>query len=77
MYLLKKILKEQQYDIIHCHTPVGALIARIATIDVRKQGISKVIYTAHGFHFYKGASKKLVVILSCRKILFKIYRCSY
>ncbi len=52
--MLKKIMDEGDYDIIHCHTPVGALIARLAALNARKKG-TKVIYTAHGFHFFKGA----------------------
>ena len=51
---LKKIIDEGEYDIIHCHTPVGAMIARLAALAARKKG-TKVIYTAHGFHFFKGA----------------------
>lgn len=51
---LKKLINEGQYDIIHCHTPVGAMVSRLAAKKARKQG-TKVIYTAHGFHFYKGA----------------------
>lgn len=51
---LKRIIDEGAYDIIHCHTPVGAMIARLAAIGARKKG-TKVIYTAHGFHFFKGA----------------------
>ena len=51
---LKKIIDEGRYGIIHCHTPVGAMLTRLAATDARKKG-SKVIYTAHGFHFYKGA----------------------
>ncbi|HDR7894653.1 MULTISPECIES: glycosyltransferase family 4 protein [Bacillus] len=51
---LKKIIEENNYDIIHCHTPVGGVMARLAAKDARKVG-TKVIYTAHGFHFYKGA----------------------
>lgn len=51
---LKKIIDEGHYDIIHCHTPVGAALTRLAASDARKRG-SKVFYTAHGFHFYKGA----------------------
>ena len=51
---LKKIINDEQYDIIHCNTPVGSVITRIAAIKARKNG-TKVIYTAHGFHFYKGA----------------------
>jgi glycosyltransferase EpsD len=52
--MLKKIIDEGDYDIIHCHTPVGAMIARLAALAARKKG-TKVIYTAHGFHFFKGA----------------------
>ena len=52
--MLKKIIDEGNYDIIHCHTPVGAMIARLAALAARKKG-TKVIYTAHGFHFFKGA----------------------
>lgn len=52
--MLKKIIDEGNFDIIHCHTPVGAMICRLAAMDARKQG-TKVIYTAHGFHFFRGA----------------------
>lgn len=55
--MLKKIIDEGNYDIIHCHTPVGALIARLAALGARKKG-TKVIYTAHGFHFFAGAPLK-------------------
>ena len=51
---LKAIIDLEQFDIIHCHTPVGAMITRLAARDARKRG-TKVIYTAHGFHFFKGA----------------------
>lgn len=51
---LKKIVNEEDYDIIHCHTPVGGVVARLAAKNSRKTG-TRVIYTAHGFHFYKGA----------------------
>lgn len=54
---LKIIIKENNYDIVHCHTPVGGIIGRLASQNFRKKGL-KVIYTAHGFHFYKGAPKK-------------------
>lgn len=51
---LKEIIKKGNYDIIHCHTPMGAVSARIATKLAKSK--AKVIYTAHGFHFFKGAS---------------------
>ena len=52
--MLKAVIDEGNYDIIHCHTPVGAMLTRLAAQDARRKG-SKVFYTAHGFHFYKGA----------------------
>lgn len=54
-FILKKIIKANSYAVIHCNTPMGGIVTRLAAIDARKRG-TKVIYTAHGFHFYKGAS---------------------
>ncbi|SFL16135.1 Glycosyltransferase involved in cell wall bisynthesis [Paenibacillus sp. 1_12] len=51
---LKEIINANKYNIIHCHTPVGGALARLAAREARLQGTS-VIYTAHGFHFYKRA----------------------
>lgn len=51
---LKKLIDNNHYDIIHCHTPMGSVITRLAAGASRKNG-TRVIYTAHGFHFYKGA----------------------
>ncbi|WP_342042528.1 glycosyltransferase family 4 protein [Bacillus sp. OTU2372] len=50
---LKRIIDKNQYKIIHCHTPMGGVLARLAARNTRKYG-TKVIYTAHGFHFCKG-----------------------
>lgn len=54
---VKKIIEEGEYDIIHCNTPMGGIVTRLAARKARKRG-TKVFYTAHGFHFYKGAPKK-------------------
>ena len=51
---LKNIIDINRYDIIHCHTPMGGALGRLAAREARNNG-TKVIYTAHGFHFYKGA----------------------
>ncbi|GAE30022.1 glycosyltransferase family 4 protein [Halalkalibacter hemicellulosilyticus] len=51
---LKDIIEQEQYRIIHCHTPLGGVLSRIAAKGIRKSG-AKVLYTAHGFHFFKGA----------------------
>ncbi len=53
-YQLKKILQQGNYDIVHCHTPNASIITRLVCRKYRKSGL-KVFYTAHGFHFYKGA----------------------
>ena len=52
---LKKVIEEEKFDIIHCHTPMGSVVTRIAAKKARKKFGTRVIYTAHGFHFYKGA----------------------
>lgn len=51
---LKEVMDEGQYDIIHCHTPVGGMLGRFAARHTRRRG-TRIIYTAHGFHFYQGA----------------------
>ncbi|WP_373598234.1 glycosyltransferase family 4 protein [Paraclostridium bifermentans] len=51
---LKKIINKNNYEIIHCNTPVAAMLTRFAARKSRKNG-TRVIYTGHGFHFFKGA----------------------
>ena len=51
---LKKIITGGNYALIHCHTAVGGLLGRVAARVARKRG-TKVLYTAHGFHFCNGA----------------------
>ncbi len=53
---LKAHLAQNHYDLIVCNTPVGGILTRLAARTSRKNG-TRVIYIAHGFHFYKGASK--------------------
>lgn len=56
---LKKVMSDNQYDLVHCHTPMGAALSRIVakTTDTKP-----VIYTAHGFYFYKGAPIRNILI---------------
>ena len=58
---LKDLIKKEKYDIIHTHTPNASAIVRMVCL-FNKQKNRKVIYTAHGFHFYKGAHWKNWVI---------------
>ena len=54
---LKRLVKEGKYDVVHTHTPNASAIVRLACRKLRKKGL-KIFYTAHGFHFYKGAPLK-------------------
>lgn len=49
---LMKLLKEENFEVIHCQSPIGGILGRICG---KKAKVHKVIYTVHGFHFYKGA----------------------
>ena len=51
---LKRLVQERRYAFVHTHTPVASAIARLVAIHTK----TKVIYTAHGFHFYNGAPIK-------------------
>lgn len=54
---VKRIIDEGNYSFVHTNTPAAGVYTRLAAIKSRKKGTC-VIYTAHGFHFYKGAPKK-------------------
>ncbi|MFC5406782.1 glycosyltransferase family 4 protein [Cohnella soli] len=51
---VKALMDKHEYNLVHCHTPMGGVVARLAARNIRRSG-AKVLYTAHGFHFYKGA----------------------
>lgn len=52
---LRSLICNEKYDLVHTHTPIASVWTRLACRDLRDV---KVIYTAHGFHFYKGAPLK-------------------
>lgn len=54
-YQLVKLMKALHFDLVHCHTPMGGILARLAAARTKTR---PVLYTAHGFHFYRGASLK-------------------
>ena len=54
---LKELFKKNHYDLVYVHTPIASILTRLVAKKYRKAG-TKVIYMAHGFHFYKGAPKK-------------------
>ncbi len=52
---LRRVIDKGAYDIIHCNTPAVGVLTRLAARRTRKKHGTKVFYTAHGFHFFKGA----------------------
>ena len=50
---LRKIIDEENIQIVHCHNPTGGVLARLAAVTSHCR--PRVIYTAHGLHFYRGA----------------------
>ena len=56
-WITRKLINEQEYSLIHCHSPIGGMICRLANRLSKWYGQVRMIYTAHGFHFYKGAPK--------------------
>lgn len=55
IWLLYKLMKKEKYDIVHVHTPIAALLGRVAA---KLAGVKQVIYTAHGFYFHEEMSPK-------------------
>jgi glycosyltransferase EpsD len=68
---VKTLINQNKYDIIHCHTPIGGALGRLAAKNAKRNG-AKVIYTAHGFHFFNGASyKHWLIYYPVEKLLSK------
>jgi glycosyltransferase involved in cell wall biosynthesis len=66
---LKKIMQSENFCAVHCHSPMGGVLARLAA---KSSGIYPVIYTAHGFHFYRGAPcKNWLIYYNIEKYLSK------
>ena len=55
---LKHEVETNRYEIVHTQSPIGGVICRLACRKARKLYGTKVIYAAHGFHFFKGAPLK-------------------
>lgn len=54
-FKLRSLLKNHHFDLIHVHTPVAAFLGRLLAKSTHQ---GPVLYTAHGFHFYKGAPRR-------------------
>jgi glycosyltransferase involved in cell wall biosynthesis len=54
---VRALVASQGYDLVHVHSPVAAFVTRMALRRMRSTGKPRVIYTAHGFHFYHGGPR--------------------
>ena len=52
---LARLVTDGGYDLVHAHDPIAAFVTRYALRSLRRSVGVRVVYTAHGFHFYKGA----------------------
>ena len=69
---LKRIIDTGHYDLLHCHTPIPSMLTRIAARSARRNG-TKVLYTAHGFHFYKhGPLRRWLIYYPAEFLLSKL-----
>lgn len=69
---LKKIVKEQKFEFVHCHTPIAGVVTRVICKKYRKKGM-KVVYTTHGFYFHKNSStKSWLFFYTIEKLMSKI-----
>lgn len=72
---IKQIIDREEYAFIHCHSPIGGVLSRLAAREARKRQ-TKVVYTAHGFHFFKGApTKNWVMYYTVEKWLSRYTDC--
>lgn len=56
---MKSLFKQEEFDVVHCNTPMGGVLGRLCG---KKGKVDKVIYTAHGFHFYKKGNPVLNLV---------------
>lgn len=71
---IRELVKENNYDVISCHTPMGGFLARVSIIKTDLTPL--IFYTAHGFHFYKGSSLiSWILYYNIEKYLSKYTTC--
>ena len=63
---LIKFIKKNKIEIIHCNTPIGGFLGRVCG---KLMKVNTIIYTAHGFHFYKGAPRIYMLFKKIEKKL--------
>lgn len=67
LWRLYRFIRAEKFDAVHVHTPIAAVVGRIAA---KMAGVKVIIYTAHGFYFHDRMSRKVrAVVLGLEKLL--------
>jgi len=61
IYSLVNLIRKDQYDLVHVHTPIAAVLGRIAA---KIAGVKRIVYTSHGLPFHDGSSYKEYALYS-------------
>lgn len=51
---LFSLMRTENFDIVHVHTPIAAVIGRMAA---KAAEVPNIVYTAHGFYFHENMTK--------------------
>lgn len=60
---LKKLIKDNEYDVVHCHSTKAGILGRLAA---NKIGVKKIIYTVHGWwpiFMHTGVKRNLAIMV--------------
>jgi glycosyltransferase involved in cell wall biosynthesis len=61
IYALVNLIRKHQYDLVHVHTPIAAVLGRIAA---KIAGVKRIVYTSHGLPFHDQSSPKEYTLYS-------------
>ena len=61
IYALVNLIRKHQYDLVHVHTPIAAVLGRIAA---KIAGVKRIVYTSHGLPFHDRSSPKEYTLYS-------------
>jgi glycosyltransferase involved in cell wall biosynthesis len=61
IYALVNLIRKHQYDLVHVHTPIAAVLGRISA---KIAGVKRIVYTSHGLPFHDQSSPKEYTLYS-------------
>lgn len=67
IYSMYRLFKDEKPQIVHVHTPIAAVLGRIAA---KLAKVPIIVYTAHGFYFHENMSSlKYKLFLNIEKLM--------